>query len=98
MQRHPTSSSSTPTTQAVHVGGASLSALTTAIMDAVCPKTTKRNACRVFELNSHGTDVDPEVVFGIEKFVLLRRVLAKDVELQEVVKDIADVHTDFGDH
>ena len=36
-------------------------ALTATIADAITPKTTKRNACRVFELNSHGTDVDPEI-------------------------------------
>ena len=55
-------------------GGASLVALTAAIVDAITPKTTKRNACRVFEVNSHGTDVDPEIVIAVEKFVLLRRV------------------------
>ena len=83
-------------TQAACVGGASLGALTTAIMDAICPNTTRRNACRVFELNFHGADVDPDIVFGIEKFVLLRRVLAKDPELKTVVKDIGDIYTDFG--
>ena len=83
-------------TPASHVGGASLCALTTAIMDAICPHTTRRNACRVFEFNSHGPDVDPDIIFGIEKFVLLRRVLAKDPELETAVKDISDIYTDFG--
>ena len=41
-------------------------------------------------------DVDPEIVIAIEKFVLLRRAMAKDSELQQVVKDICDVYTDFG--
>ena len=85
-------------TQAVHVGGASLGALTTAIMDAIAPTTTRRNACRVFECNSHGMDVDPDIVFGIEKLVLLRRVMAKDSELLEVVTDIGRLYTDIGYH
>ena len=50
----------------------------------------------MFEFNSHGPDVDPDIVFGIENFVLLRRVLAKDPELETAVKDIADIYTDFG--
>ena len=74
--------------QVVHVGGASLCALTAAIVDAIAPVTTKRSACRTLGPNSHGTDVDPEVVIDIEKFVLLRRVLSPDAELKEVVTDI----------
>jgi hypothetical protein len=81
-------SAATYGTQSATVGGASLGAFPTAILDAICPATTRRNVCRVFEFNSHGSDVDPDIVFGIEKLVLLRRVLAKDVEFVEVVKEI----------
>ena len=67
-------------------------------MDAIAPTSTRRNACRVFEFNSHGTDVDPDIVFGIEKFVFIRRVMAKDLELQQVVTDIGRLYKEFGSH
>ena len=57
----------------MHGGGASLCALTVAIIDAIAPATTKRNACRIFEFNSHGTDVDPEVVIAVEICVATER-------------------------
>ena len=74
-------------TPAAHVGNASYVAFRAALVDAIAPKTTKRCPCRTFECNSHGDDLDPEVVFGIEKIVLLRRVLAKDPELGQRVND-----------
>ena len=37
-------------------------------------------------------------LFSELKNVSLRRVLAKDSETQEVVKDIGDIYTDFGYH
>ena len=83
-------------TPAAHVGTASACALRAAVVDTIAPHTTKRCPCRTLEFNSHGDDLDPEVVFAIEKFVTFRRVLAKDPSLAEVVKDICDVYTEFG--
>ena len=83
-------------TPAAHVGTASACALRAAVVDTIAPRTTKRCPCRTLEFNSHGDDLDPEVVFAIEKFVTFRRVLAKDPTLAEVVKDICEVYTDFG--
>ncbi len=83
-------------TPVAHVGSTSLCVFRAAVVDAMAPKTTKRCPCRTFEFNSHGDDLDLEVVFAIEKCITLRRVLAKDPSLAEVVKDIFEVYTDFG--
>ena len=83
-------------TPAAHVGTASACALRAVVVDTIGPRTTKRCPCRTLEFNSHGDDLDPEVVFAIEKFITFRRVLAKDPSLAEVVKDIFEVYTDFG--
>ena len=83
-------------TPAAHVGTASACALRTAVVDAIGPKTTKRCPCRTLEFNSHGDDLDPEIVFGIEKFIISRRVLAKDPTLISVVRDILDAYADLG--
>ena len=78
------------------MGNASYCALRAAVVDAIGPKTTKRCPCRTFELNSHGEDLDPEIVFIIEKFILCRRVLAKDPELVKAVNGILELYNDFG--
>ena len=75
-------------TPAAHVGNASYVAFRAALVGAIAPKTTKRRPCRTFEFNSHGDDLDPEVVFGIEN-VLLRRVRAKDPELGRSISDFS---------
>ena len=54
-------------TPAAHVGTASACALRTAVVDAIGPETTKRCPCRTLEFNSHGDDLDPEIIIGIEK-------------------------------
>ena len=66
------------------------------MVDAIGPKTTKRCPCRTCEFNSHGDDLDPEIVFGIEKFIWFRRVSAKDPELRSAVDDILKVYREFG--
>ena len=83
-------------TPAAHVGNASYCVFRAALVDALGPTTTKRCPCRTFEFNSHGDDLDPEVVFSIEKFILCRRVLAKDPELVKAINEILEVYNEFG--
>ena len=83
-------------TPAAHVGNASYCAFRAAVVDALGPKTTNRCPCRTFEFNSHGEDLDPEIVFSIEKFILCRRVLAKDPELVKTVKEFLELYNVFG--
>ena len=83
-------------TPVAHVGNASYCAFRAAVVDALGPKTTKRCSCRTFEQSSHGEDLDLEIVFSVEKNVICRRVLAKDPDLVDAVKEILEVYKEFG--
>ena len=83
-------------TPAAHVSNASFCAFRAAVVGAIEPKTSKRCPCRTFEFHSHGDDLDPDIVFSSEKFILFRRVFATDPELRSAVSDILQAYRDFG--